>query len=290
MYKDPRGNCWYKVGLHTHTTRSDGLATPQQMARIYRDAGYDAVALTDHWCYSEACELEGLQIISGCEYNLGGGDSAAGVMHIVGVGMNADPCLQDRSTPPQQVIDAIREKGGLAILAHPHWSLNTPGQVRSLRGFSAVEIYNTVSNVVMSNRPDSGYFIDCLANEGYILPVVCADDVHYYRGEDECRSYVMVQADSGESGDILRALAEGRHYSTQGPELCLSREGGRIIVDCSPVCSVAFMSANVWSPDRMRRGEGITHAEYEPRPFERWLRVEVRDAQDRCAWSNIIRI
>ena len=34
--------------LHTHTTCSDGTLTPQQVALIYEEKGYDFIALTDH--------------------------------------------------------------------------------------------------------------------------------------------------------------------------------------------------------------------------------------------------
>ena len=65
MYIDKNGDKWYKVGLHTHTTLSDGKKTPEEMARIYKNAGYDAVAITDHWVYGEEKEIDGLKNISG---------------------------------------------------------------------------------------------------------------------------------------------------------------------------------------------------------------------------------
>ena len=59
MFTDSKGIKRLKIGLHTHTTRSDGKKTPEEAAKIYADAGYDAVALTDHWKYGEAQELCG---------------------------------------------------------------------------------------------------------------------------------------------------------------------------------------------------------------------------------------
>jgi len=37
-----------KGALHTHTTCSDGALTPEELLRVYRDLGFDFVALTDH--------------------------------------------------------------------------------------------------------------------------------------------------------------------------------------------------------------------------------------------------
>lgn len=38
----------YKANLHTHTTVSDGTATPGQMIRTYKNKGYSILAITDH--------------------------------------------------------------------------------------------------------------------------------------------------------------------------------------------------------------------------------------------------
>jgi len=40
---------FYKGNLHTHTTESDGALPPAEVARIYREAGYDFLAVTDHF-------------------------------------------------------------------------------------------------------------------------------------------------------------------------------------------------------------------------------------------------
>jgi hypothetical protein len=37
-----------KGALHTHTTKSDGKLTPEEVLRAHRDLGYDFIALTDH--------------------------------------------------------------------------------------------------------------------------------------------------------------------------------------------------------------------------------------------------
>ena len=46
MFTDIHGTRRLKLGFHTHTTRSDGKKTPEEVARIYKEAGYDAIALT----------------------------------------------------------------------------------------------------------------------------------------------------------------------------------------------------------------------------------------------------
>ena len=211
MYTDKLGNTWYKIGLHVHTNLTDGMVSPTEAAWIYKAAGFDAIAITDHWLYNGEGEIEGLKIISGCEYNLGGGDTIEGVMHIVGVGMKYAPEIT-RETSRQETIDKIIDAGGAAIFAHPAWSLNSVRDAEALSGFSAIEIYNTVSDAHESTRPYSGYLIDVLANGGIIYPIIATDDAHYYDGTDEAKSFAYVEAKSLEAEDIIAAIKEGRVY------------------------------------------------------------------------------
>ncbi|MBR4070696.1 MAG: PHP domain-containing protein, partial [Bacteroidaceae bacterium] len=194
MTTDIYGKTRYRVNLHTHTTRSDGKKTPEEAAKIYREAGYDAIALTDHWNYGESFEQYGLTVLSGVEYNIKNTHPREGLFHIVGVGMERDPRLDD-TADAQAAIDAIKSAGGLAIIAHPAWSLNTPQQIMALRGGDVTEIYNSVSGVHMSRRPDSGVIVDMLGAQGVFYPLVADDDTHYY-DNDACVSYIEVAAES----------------------------------------------------------------------------------------------
>ena len=290
MQKDIFGECRYKVGLHIHTDVSDGKLSSQEAAKIYKSAGFDAVAFTDHWVYGEETEIDGLKIISGCEYNLGASDTSIDVIHIVGVGMNKDPEIIRSTATRQGVVDSIKANGGIAIWAHPAWSLNSLNDTTTVCGFDAVEIYNTVSNVYQSSRPYSGYFVDVLANNGIVYPLIATDDTHYYNGEDETRSYIMVKAPSNSQADIVSAILRKDFYATQGPELHIKREGDIVVVDCSPCAMINFLSNIAWAPDRITKGENLTHAEYRIKDCEKWIRAEVLDKDGNYAWSNIIEI
>ena len=288
MHQDMFGVKRYKVGLHIHTTNSDGKVSPEESAKIYKEAGFDIIAHTDHWFYHGEETLAGLKVISGCEYNTGASDTAVDVMHIVGVGMKYDPKLDRKTATRQDVIDGIRAAGGMAILAHPAWSLNTPAHALALKGFEAMEIYNTVSDEGQSSRPYSGYFTDLLANEGVAYPQIATDDTHYYHGIDDCRSYIMVDAESDASEHILQAVREGRFYATQGPEIHLRREENKIVVDCSPCVKIAVFSNASWAPNRVRKGEGLTRLEYSLHACDKWVRAEVKDEAGNEAWSNVL--
>lgn len=295
MYVDMLGKTRIKLGLHTHTTLSDGRATPEEAARIYRDAGYDAIAITDHWKYGEECEIEGLRILSGCEYDIGGNDGSHAV-HIVGVGMTSDPQIpadwknmqKTAFSKAAEVIKRIKLFNGLAIVAHPAWSLNTPEQIMTLGDFDASEIYNAVSECGMSDRAYSDVVLDQLATAGRLTNLVAADDTHYYEG-DACRGWVMVESNEADTQSILRAIRAGKFYATQGPEVHIEKIApDKVRVVCSPVSKIAFQGNTTWASGRIIREDGLVKAEYTKYPTDRFVRAEVTDANGNKAWTNYV--
>ena len=290
MFTDIMGERRYKIALHIHTTLSDGLKTPDEVAKEYKDDGFDAMAITDHWKYHASGELSGLHIIAGAEYNIGDAETIEGVMHIVGLGMGCEPPLIKGETSRQQAVDGINEAGGVAVLAHPAWSLNAPEDGIELKGIELTEIYNTVSEVQESDRPYSGYFADLCANRGKLFGLLATDDAHYYDGRDNRKAWISLKADGLTDEDIVRALKVGDYYATQGPEVHLRREGDKLIIDCTPCDKIVTFSNISWTKSRALRGVGLTHFEYEIKDEDKWVRVEVTDAEGKKAWSNFIQI
>lgn len=295
MFVDLLGKTRAKLGLHTHTTLSDGRKTPEEAARIYVEEGYDAIAITDHWKYGEECEIEGLKIISGCEYNIGGNE-APHVFHIVGVGMTSDPqipadwvnMVKTSHTKAEEIIKRIKLFNGLAIVAHPAWSLNTPEQIIGLGDFDAVEIYNSVSECGMSDRAYSDVIIDQMATMGRITNILAVDDTHYYNG-DECRGWIMAEATDMDTQGLIRAIRAGRFYATQGPEVHIEKIApDKVKVVCSPVQKIVFQSNSAWVNGRTVRDDGLVEAEYTKAPTDRFVRAEVTDAEGKKAWTNYI--
>ena len=47
-YLIPENGQFYKANMHTHTTWSDGNLTPEEVRDLYRNAGYQIVAFSDH--------------------------------------------------------------------------------------------------------------------------------------------------------------------------------------------------------------------------------------------------
>ena len=286
MQTDLFGNRRQKVNLHMHTTRSDGAHSPTTALRIYRNEGYDAVALTDHWRFGEGGIDEGMTVLSGAEYNLAGDTGKGGVFHILSIGAEREPEIvgDDDTADPQQVIDAIHAAGGLAILAHPAWSLNTPEQILRLHGFDATEIYNSVSGVHESRRPDSSIIVDQLGARGLFLPLVADDDTHC------CFAWIMVKADDASRESLLPAIRRGDFYATEGPEVHIRVEGNEAIITCSPCREVAVFSDAVWVDKLMIEGEDLREVRVPVVKYEHFVRARVTDKEGRQAWTNCVRL
>ncbi|MBE6584990.1 MAG: hypothetical protein E7645_00525 [Ruminococcaceae bacterium] len=300
MYTDIHGNQRLKLGLHTHTTLSDGHKTPEEALSIYASMGYDAVAITDHWIFSTASEgRDGCKQLAGCEYNIGGSDGTSGVYHIVGLCMTRDPEISRNEMDDssisvalrgRKIIEAIRAAGGFAVLAHPAWSLNTPTQILDVAPFDALEIYNSVSDFGMSDRPDSGLLVDMAAGMGCCPPLLATDDTHYYTG-DEGRGFIMLEAEAAQSMGIPEAIRAGKFYASQGPEIHLERVDERTLrLTCTPAQKIVFLSNVVWARGRVHRGAGLTEATYTLHPDDTFVRAEVTDSEGLRAWSGIVKI
>lgn len=279
---------YYKLGLHIHTTLSDGKLDPEQVIALYKEHGYDAIAITDHWKCSQNGWAGDMLLLAGGEYN-SGTDAIQGVFHILGFGMERDPQLP-KGTQAQAAVDAIRAAGGIAVLAHPAWSLNTLEQAKGFTGIEATEVYNAVSESHQSIRAYSPQFVECCANAGIFYRVLATDDAHYYEGDDACMGWVMAKMEDLSRENVLKAIRAGDFYATQGPELYVKREGDRVTVECSPCSYIAVMTNLTWSADRVARGENLTCHSYTLRQEDRWFRVEIRDKDGRYAWSNVFRV
>lgn len=288
MFTDMLGNKRYKINLHTHTRRSDGYVSAWVAARTYREAGYDAIAITDHWVAGKSETLDGLPILPGCEYNFGVSPAENYVYHILSLFHEKDP-LVEKTDDPQTCIDKIIAAGGIPVLAHPAWSLNDPEKALGLRGIEFTEIYNTVSGKHASNRPYSGNFVDLAACRGKLYGLFASDDTHYYDG-DETMASIMVKADSPHPADLKKAILADDFYATTGPEIHVEIKNGRVEVFCSPCAEINVFSNSVWARGHHTEGIGLTHASVALTKIDKFVRAEVTDKDGRTAYSNFIQV
>src|SRR5438552_18723934 len=80
---------WLRCALHAHTTRSDGELAPQGLAAHYERAGYDVLAITDHWALTDAEPVGDLLVIPSVELNCILPEARDG--HVLGFGISGEP-------------------------------------------------------------------------------------------------------------------------------------------------------------------------------------------------------
>lgn len=289
---DPAIPQW-KGNFHCHTTVSDGRLSPDQVAALYARAGYDFLAITDHRKVVDPRSVKAdLLLIPGVELDYVVQRRHRQAVHIVGVGVGLDlmntPGLMDE---PQRGVDGINASGGRAIFAHPAWSLNDSAMIEGLRGLSAVEIYNHMSDEPWNGRRgDSSEVLDLCCADGMCLPFVAGDDAHHYDG-DECHSALIACAEELTAQAVADALGKGNVYATQGPRIReMFIEDGVVTVRCTPAEQILFNSNRFYSPERVIRGHGITEARYHLRDIETFLRLEITDRDGKRAWSSPVRL
>ncbi|GHU73766.1 phosphotransferase [Clostridia bacterium] len=282
---------FWKGSLHMHTTRSDGVLTPREVAKLYRDAGYDFINITDHWkCEDDASLSAGLLVLTGIEIDYHLPNQA---VHLIGVGL--DPAkarfsrVEFRSRQIQDGIDALRAAGGVVALAHPAWSLNTSELAASLKNLFALEVFNSVSGVPWNaQRQDSGYLVDLLGTQGTRLPLIAVDDSHFYNGEHH-KGFVMVQAKACTREALVTAMIAGRFYASQGPVIeQVEWDSKQMVVTTQPAARAVFYSDAVYDQERVVEQNGGTEWVYNRKPMleEKFIRCEIYDKDGRRAWTN----
>lgn len=279
---------WYKGNLHTHTTLSDGKVGVDECIELYKKAHYDFLAITDHNKIFKGKD-EKLLLLDSIEYDRNDFKTKR-AYHITGIAIEEDPMVEKAYTP-QEIIDAIKRKNGLAIIAHPAWSLLTHEDVFNLNNYTGMEVWNSVSETD-SCRGDSSNYIDVLASKGVVPLIFAVDDTHFYR-KDLFGGYILVNSRSLDRESILENIRRGNFYCSQGPEIKqIYVEEGIIRVKTSPVSEIRFISDTFYSPDRIskREGEVVSEGEYKIRPTDTVVRIECVDAQGKKAWSQFIKL
>jgi len=276
---------WYKGNLHTHTTQSDGDATPEQAVAWYGDRGYDFVAITDHEYHTPGGSYARHDLLT-----LTGVELAGEGYHLIALGCSALPDLAAQATP-QSCVDAVLALGGMPFFAHPYWCGQTPEEIAPVQGVLGLEVYNSVCERMDGLGIASAYW-DAVLSKGKRLWGLAVDDTHWRHGEVGV-GFVMVRAPALTEAAIFDALRQGRFYASTGPkieDLRVVRDANgqpALRVTCSPCQSITFYGhASYGRRVYAVPGELLDSAVCTFRREQVFLRVECRDEQGRIAWSN----
>ncbi len=282
---------FYKGNTHLHTTNSDGQLPPEQAIALYRDAGYDWLAVTDHNVVTRLQDRSTRKfcLIDSVEIN----DNAADwrTRHVVCIGVGKR--FPERSGFGT-MFAAARKARAIIYLAHPHWSGNSLTQIVR-GGYDGIEVFNGVT--WFHNRKEGAVYLwDELLRTGRDVLGFAADDNHGRPAEFKTHDmgWIMVAAERLERGSILAALRAGRFYSSTGPEFrSIELDGDTLTVRCSPVQHV-WLIGPAWVNRRINSPPGtvVEQHTFDLGPLLAkegrlpYLRLEIQDEQGNRAWTN----
>jgi hypothetical protein len=288
---------WLRCALHAHTTNSDGELPPDMLVRHYEWAGYDVLAITDHWVRTVEPSTRKLLLIPSTELNaVANGHDA----HVLALGVEADPEPPDAFAPLDDVVAWILENRGVPYLAHTYWSGLRTSEWEACEGLVGIEVWNTGCELEIG-RGDSSVHWDETLEAGRALFALATDDSHH-PGYDSGFAWTMVRAAERSQAAVLDALRSGRFYGSTGPEIHhVEHDNNTVVVRCSPAQSVTLVSSRhrgaranagrLGYPNAStileRDSAGlITACRLEKPPLAPFGRIEVCDPQGRKAWTN----
>ena len=109
----------FRIDMHIHTVLGgDALIRPEEVVPRAREAGLDAVCVTEHHSFDLSAPFEaiaeetGFPVLRGFEYS-----AMEGHLLIYGVRAGKGDILP--GLPIQDVIDWVNRRGGVAVPAHP---------------------------------------------------------------------------------------------------------------------------------------------------------------------------
>lgn len=228
---------WYRGDLHCHTLHSDASWTTEELVAEARRQKFDFIALTDHNTTSPLAEMAALT--GNGLLTMGGQELTTFWGHAVCLGAYEwlDWRVDREGVGMAAIADQLYAQGQLYIIAHPYaigdpyctgcrWLYTgmMPGNAR------LVEIWNGPwfgGHPLERNQNEDGIGLYYRwLNEGHKLVATAGSDAHGPRGYLGGVGNNVIYAEALSTAALLRALAQGHLYLSQGPTLTVEAQNG----------------------------------------------------------------
>jgi hypothetical protein len=295
---------WVRCALHAHTTESDGELSPALLAAHYHRAGFDVLAITDHWKIADA-DTPPLIVVPSVELNCVLPGARDG--HVLALGVVADPDELRELAGGYPDLDETGEwivsRGGVGYLAHPYWTGVTPGTLELPASVTGIEVYNAGCQLEVGRGLSTVHW-DELLDAGRLCPAIATDDSHH-PGFDSGFAWTWLRVAERSRDAVLAALRDGALYASSGPAVHdVRREGDTVAVACSPCRSVTLVASKTtgaavhagrlgyrYKGDVVAQSDDglVVAATLTIPPGASYARVEVTDTAGRSAWTGPFR-
>ena len=293
--------------LHTHTTLSDGDATPFDVARWYESHGYGFLAMTDHNLLSAtdpaAGTSSGLLLVPGEEITM----RAQGLpVHVNALCTQGTPASIPGGTF-ERAIDAleyaiaeVHAQGGVALVNHPNFDRAlTTSDVESAPGEELLEIasgHPYVGTLGDKTHLSHEQLWDAALTAGHDVMGVGVDDVHHLVTDADPeafpgRAWVSVFADEARIDLVCDALRRGALYASTGAELRRIEVTEQVyrVEPVEPGAHVSFVGSGGRVLAENANASASESATYVLKGDEGYVRARVESAAG-YAWTPAVRV
>lgn len=295
---------WYKGNTHTHTVNSDGDSTPDEVARWYREHGYDFLVLTDH---NFLTSVDGLNALYGAQeqFIVIKGEEVTDQFNRKPIhinGLDVERAIEPQGGQSvtetiQRNVDAIRGARGVPHVNHPNfgWAITTD-DLKQVRNDKLFEIFNGhpyVNNLGGGGLPGLEEMWDILLSHGKQLYGIAVDDAHVFKrpwdrtAARPGQGWVMVRAENLSAAAILAALERGDFYASTGVELADYQASQQSIsITVKEVKSSRYRIRFIGSEGRLLQEVASGTATYRVRGDEKYVRAKVIESNGNFAWTQ----
>jgi predicted metal-dependent phosphoesterase TrpH len=294
---------WFKGNLHTHTLNSDGDSTPNEVTEWYREHRYQFLVLTDH---NYLTSVEGLNAVHGAKdkFMLIPGEEVTTSFGKLPIHINAfglaslvEPLKANSVTETiQKNVNAIREHQGVPSLNHPNFGwAESSKDIAAVNNLGLFEVYNGHPEV--NNHGGGGFesldeMWDAVLSAGKRLRGIAVDDAHYFKKfgkelSNPGRGWVMVRGTDLTKAEIMRAIADGDFYASNGVALAdLSISTNEIAIKTAPRTNEKFRTYFLGKGGKVLQISTDNNPTYKVAGGEGYVRARVESSYGDAAWTQ----
>ncbi len=300
----PAKTRWFKGNTHAHTLKSDGDSSPEDVAKWYRDNGYNFLFITDHETITPVEELNNVLGKTG-EFAVFPGQEVTDRLdgkpyHVNGLNVSRVTMPNRGKTVVENVqlnVDSVRAAGGIAQINHPNfgWALNAEqiGQVKNIKLFELFNGHPLVNNLGGGGSPGVEAIWDAILSRGKLLYGIASDDVHSVRKLGDRRvptpghGWVMVRSQELSAKAILDALERGDFYASTGVELQDYRvDGQSVTISVKPERWSKYRIQFIGFGGKILAESLENSANYRFNGDEKYVRAKVIESNGKVAWTQ----
>ncbi len=278
---------WYKAALHSHVSGPDGGMPVEELASLYRAAGYDVLVIMDH---ERTIDLRGLGskdflVINGIELHPLYPGHPVRNHHVLGIGVpHGYPTSRAGQRDLRACIEQIVDLGGVAVMTHPH-GVDIPPQLVADMPVDAYELFATRQEFTGGGNREDAWAKGL--DEGIYLPAIASDDTHEPSHINQ--AWTMLKMTSLTTKAVLKAIRTGACYGSTGPEInTIAVTADTVEVRSSAAATITLVGPAGQCDTRQASPTGRITTHTIPRPDWPFVRAVITDRKGKRAWSNPI--